>query len=229
MDLMKIENLSLGYNGQAIVEDLSFSVKENDYLCIIGENGSGKTTLMKTILGLMKPIKGKVSFSNDIRKNDIGYLPQISDNQKDFPATVNEIVLSGFQGRDGFKPFYSKAEKSFAEDKMEEMGIFHLKDKSFQNLSGGQRQRVLLARALCAADKLLVLDEPVTGLDSRATEEMYSLLQKLNEKGIAIVMISHDHEAVKKMAKNVLEISDRIFYGSRDEYLDKQRMMKDNA
>ena len=214
------KDLTLGYEGQEILSNLSFSVDSGDYLCILGENGSGKTTLMKTILGLHKPMKGSVTTSDGLNRREIGYLPQQTSIQKDFPASVREIVLSGFQGQCGLRPFYSKEQKLRADENIALMGISHLKKRCYRELSGGQQQRVLLARALCATKKILLLDEPVAGLDPKVTEEMYELIDKLNkERGITIVMISHDLGAALKYADHVLDIGGEIFFGTTDEYI----------
>ena len=220
MALITIQNLSLGYDSHAIVENLNFSVKLGDYLCIVGENGSGKTTLMKTLLHLQEPVSGQILIGDGLKKNEIGYLPQQTVVQKDFPASVREIVLSGCQGRCGLRPFYNKAEKQLAETNMDRMGILPLRDRCYRELSGGQQQRVLLARALCAAEKVLLLDEPVAGLDPKVTSEMYDLIENLNREGITIIMISHDIAAAIRYASHILHIGANIFYGSKEEYLD---------
>ncbi len=218
MALITVENLSVGYDGKPVVEGLSFTVNEGDYLCILGENGSGKSTLMKTLLGLNKPLSGKVETGNELRHTEIGYLPQQTDVQRDFPASVKEIVLSGCIARSGLHPFYSKEEKSLAEENMEKMGITHLAKRSYRDLSGGQQQRVLLARALCAARKVLLLDEPVTGLDPKVSQEMYELIASLNKEGLTIIMISHDIDAALTYASHILHIGERTFFGSIKEY-----------
>lgn len=220
MPLIEVKNLSLGYESQAIVENLNFQVNEGDYLCIVGENGSGKTTLMKTLLGLMEPMKGTIKEGDGLKKKEIGYLPQHTLIQKDFPASVREIVLSGCQGRSGFSPFYSKEDKKLAEENMERMGITNLADKCYRNLSGGQQQRVLLARALCATRRILLLDEPVSGLDPKVTREMYELISELNKEGVTIIMISHDVEAAVKYADHILNIGEEAFFGTKEEYLE---------
>lgn len=214
------EDLTLGYEGQEILSHLSFSVEKGDYLCIIGENGSGKTTLMKTILGLRKPMKGSVTTGDGLSRREIGYLPQQSTIQRDFPASVREIVLSGFQGQCGLRPFYNREEKRQADKNMEWMGIPDKKKRCYRELSGGQQQRVLLARALCATQKMLLLDEPVAGLDPKVTQEMYALIDRLNkERGITVVMISHDIRAALQFANKILHIGDKLFFGTREEYL----------
>lgn len=200
------ENLTLGYNSQTIINDLSFSVNKGDYLYILGENGSGKSTLMKSILRLHKPISGTISTGDDLLRDEIGYLPQQSEFQRDFPASVYEIVLSGCQSRCGKRPFYNRAEKQLAKDNIKKMGLEHLTKRCYRELSGGQQQRVLLARALCATQKMLLLDEPVTGLDVNVTQEMYQLIEQLHQEGITIIMISHDMEAAKKYATHILTI-----------------------
>jgi len=213
------EDLTLGYEGQEILSHLSFSVEKGDYLCIIGENGSGKTTLMKTILGLRKPMKGSVVTGDGLSRREIGYLPQQSAIQRDFPASVREIVLSGFQGQCGLRPFYNREEKRQADKNMALMGIADMKKRCYRELSGGQQQRVLLARALCATQKLLILDEPVSGLDPVVTAEMYKLIRSLHEEGITIIMISHDIDAAVKNATHILHIGGAVFFGRRDEYM----------
>ena len=220
MALLKADSLSLGYDNQAILTDLSFEINKGDYLCIVGENGSGKTTLMKTLLGLQKPYSGTITFGDGLTKKDIGYLPQQTLVQRDFPAAVREIVLSGCQAKTGLRPFYNKAEKKLAEDNMEKMGITHLKDRCYRELSGGQQQRVLLARALCATGKLLLLDEPVAGLDPKVTAEMYALIESLNKEGISIIMISHDISAALKYASHILHIGETIYFGTKKDYLE---------
>lgn len=212
--------LSLGYEGKEILSNLSFSVEAGDYVCILGENGSGKTTLMRTILGLHKPMKGSISTGDGLNRREIGYLPQQNSIQRDFPATVREIVISGFQGQCGFRPFYTREQKRRADENIELMGISHLKNRCYRELSGGQQQRVLLARALCATRKMLFLDEPVAGLDPKVTQEMYALIEKLNkELGITIIMISHDIRAAIQFSNKILHIGSEIFFGSRDEYI----------
>lgn len=217
------ENLTLGYDSKVIVKNLSFSVNSGDYLCIVGENGSGKSTLMKTILHLLKPISGKIETGDGLLADEIGYLPQQTYVQKDFPASVQEIVLSGNQSRCKNRPWYNKEEKLLAAANMEKMGISSLAKKCYRELSGGQQQRVLLARALCATQKMLLLDEPVSALDPAAQEEMYSLIEGLNKDGITIIMISHDIEAALKYATHVLHIGEEIFFGTKDEFVHKSK------
>lgn len=214
------EKLSVGYNGRKIQDNISFSVEEGEYLCIIGENGAGKSTLMRTMLGLQPPVSGRVEFCSGSAHEQIGYLPQQTSIQKDFPASVKEIVLSGCQNRCGLRPFYNRKEKQIAVEMMEKLQISDLSRRCYRELSGGQQQRVLLARALCAAQKILFLDEPVSGLDPKATEEMYDLIQKLNhDDGITIIMISHDMRAAENYASHILYIGDPVFCGTRDEYM----------
>ena len=219
MPLLCVEDLSLGYDQKTIVDHLNFTVNEGDYLCIVGENGSGKTTLMKTLLYLQKPMGGRITFGSGLRREEIGYLPQQTIVQRDFPASVREIVMSGCQNRIGLRPFYNREEKQLALDNMERMGIISLKDRCYRDLSGGQQQRVLLARALCATRKLLLLDEPVSGLDPKVTEEMYQLIGQLNKEGIAIIMISHDVGEVLQYASHILHIGRKLFFGSRQDYV----------
>ncbi len=219
MALITASDVSLGYDNHVIVKKLNFEVNTGDYLCIVGENGSGKSTLMKTLLGLRSPIAGQIHFGGGLGAKEIGYLPQQTVIQKDFPASVKEIVLSGCQGRCGLRPFYNKQEKELAGYNIERMGITDLKNRPYRELSGGQQQRVLLARALCAAQKVLLLDEPVAGLDPNVTAGMYSLIDKLNNEEITIIMISHDISAAIRYASHILHIGDRLFFGSKEEYL----------
>ncbi len=219
MALLKCSNLSLGYDGRQIINDLNFEINEGDYLCIVGENGSGKSTLMRTLLGLQKPVSGKIEVSDGLIKSEIGYLPQQTSVQKDFPATVREIVISGCQGRRGIRPFYSKEDVLLAKDNMEKMGISKLAKRCYRELSGGQQQRVLLARALCATKKILLLDEPVSGLDPKVTAEMYELIEKLNHDGLTVVMISHDIQAALRYSSHILHIGSSVFFGSKEDYI----------
>lgn len=218
MAQLKCENLKLGYNSKVVAENISFEVNKGDYLCIVGENGSGKSTLMKTLLHLIKPLSGTIETGDGVLADEIGYLPQQTEVQRDFPASVKEIVLSGCQSRCGRRPFYNKAEKQLALDAMDKMGISNLAKKCYRELSGGQQQRTLLARAFCATQKMLLLDEPVTGLDPIATEEMYSLIKNLNDNGITIIMISHDVDAALKYATHVLHIGKDVFFGKVGDY-----------
>lgn len=216
-------DLSFGYDGHMILENLNFEVNRGDYLCIVGENGSGKTTLMKTILGLHTPLRGEVLTGDKLKKKEIGYLPQQTMVQRDFPASVFEIVLSGCLGRCGLRPYYSKEERELARTNMERMGVADLSQSCYRELSGGQQQRVLLARSLCATQKLLLLDEPVAGLDPVMTSEMYHLISELNEKDrITVIMISHDIAAALKYATHILHIGKNVFFGSREAYLESE-------
>lgn len=218
MAQLTCENLTLGYEGREIISDLSFSVNSGDYLCIVGENGSGKSTLMKTILGLHSPMKGKITTGDGLKQTGIGYLPQQTLVQKDFPASVREIVISGFQGKCGLRPFYTKEEKRQALENMKKMRIDDLQKRCYRELSGGQQQRVLLARALCATKSMLLLDEPVAGLDPRVTAEMYSMISQLHKEGITVIMISHDIEAALRYATHILHIGREVFFGSKETF-----------
>ena len=220
MALITCENLSLGYDGKEILQPLNFSVHSGDYLCIVGENGSGKSTLMRTMLGLQAPLEGGMTTGDGLSRTEIGYLPQQTLVQRDFPASVWEIVLSGCQGRRGWRPFYSREDKARARENIEKMGLVPLIRRCYRELSGGQQQRVLLARALCATQKVLLLDEPVSGLDPKVTAEMYALIRDLNRNdGITIIMISHDIAAAVTYATHILHIGDTVFYGTKQEYL----------
>lgn len=218
MAYISCRDLCVGYDGKPVLKGLNFEVNAGDYLCIVGENGSGKSTLMKTILGLIPPITGKVEFSDGLKRTEIGYLPQQTVVQKDFPASVSEIVLSGCLSHLGKRLFYGKSEKKLASANMEKMNVYSLKNRCYRELSGGQQQRVLLARALCATQKLLLLDEPVSGLDPIVTAEMYELIKKLHEEGIAIIMITHDLSAAAKYATGILNIGHEVFFGKKEEY-----------
>ena len=219
MALINCENLSIGYNRYGIVEGLCFSVNAGDFLCIVGENGSGKSTLLKSILGLNRPISGKIEFGDGLDGKKIGYLPQQTAVQRDFPASAYEIVLSGTLNSGAWRPFYTAKQKKLALDSMERMGVAHLKDRCFRSLSGGQRQRILLARAICATERLIVLDEPVAALDVDATRDMYAAIESLNRDGIAVIMVSHDTEEALRRATHVLHVSHRPkFFGTASEY-----------
>ncbi len=217
-ELLKCEDVTLGYDRQPVASHVSFSVHEKDYLVVIGENGSGKSTLLKTLLGLIKPLSGRIAYDG-LDRSAIGYLPQSTTIAKDFPASVMEIVMSGNAQRMGWHPFYSREDKVRATKNLERMGMLDMRNESFRELSGGQRQRVLLARALCAADQLLVLDEPVTGLDPQAAKEMYETVSKVNKEGMAVVMISHDLEAARAYASHVLMFDEEVRFMTRKEYL----------
>ena len=217
--LIQCQNASFGYDGHVITSDLNFSVQAGDFLCVAGENGSGKTTLLRGLLRLLNPMEGVINFNPELKQTDIGYLSQEAVVKKDFPAGVLEIVMSGNLGKMGLRPFYTTAEKRRAEETLEQLGITDLKNRCFRELSGGQQRRVLLARSLCAAAKLLVLDEPFSGLDPLISAELYQLLKKINcEIGMTIIMVSHDIE-VADCASHALHLQKRqIFFGSMDEY-----------
>lgn len=214
------KNVTLGYEGRAVCENINFSVNSGDYLCIVGDNGSGKSTLMKALLRLKAPDKGVICLEGGVTQSDIGYLPQRNDTQWDFPATVAEVVRSGCVGRKSFRCFMGKKEKEAVAKNMRCMRIDGLAKQPFSKLSGGQQQRVLLARALCAAEKILLLDEPVSGLDPTATEEMYGAIAHLNrDHGTTIIMITHDLSAVRRYATKVLCLSHTPdFYENADDY-----------
>ena len=212
------DQLTLGYENTRLLTGLSFQVNAGDYLCIVGENGSGKSTLVRTLLGLQPPVSGSIRISDGLSAREIGYLPQQTEVQRDFPASVREIVLSGCQNRMGLRPFYRREERALAESNMEKLGIQSLAGRCYRELSGGQQQRVLLARALCATRKLLLLDEPVSGLDPFATNEMYHLIAGLNDEGISIIMVSHDIDAALRYASHILHIGGGTFFGTAADY-----------
>lgn len=221
MSLLTCRELCLGYEGTKVVEGLKFTVDTGDYLYVVGENGSGKSTLMKTILRLRSPLSGEIIMGEGLRQTEIGYLPQQTAAQRDFPASVREIVMSGCLNRSGNRPFYTREEKALALENMKKLGISELSGRCYRELSGGQQQRVLLARALCATKKLLLLDEPVAGLDPKAASDMYSVIGRLNrEDGVTVIMISHDIEAAVKYASHILHIGHKpLFYGTAAEYI----------
>ncbi len=221
MAQLKCKDVTLGYEGKAVTEHLSFEVNEGDYLCIVGENGAGKSTLIKALLGLKSPMSGSIETGDGLKATEIGYLPQQTEVQKDFPASVKEIVLSGLLSKCSWHPFYSKKQKAFADEQMERMNIKELSGRCYRELSGGQQQRVLLARALCATGKMLLLDEPVAGLDPKVTNEMYELIYRLNkEDKITVIMVSHDIAAAVKYASHILHVSHTpLFFGTKDDYI----------
>ena len=222
--LITCEHVDFGYDNQDAVVDVNMEVDAGDYLCIVGENGSGKSTLMKGLLGLLKPTAGRLTVAEELKRTGIGYLPQQTAAQKDFPATVWEVVLSGALSRAGRLPFYSKEEKALAEKNMEKLGITPLKKHCYRELSGGQQQRVLIARALCATTRLLILDEPITGLDPAAIQDFYRMIRRLNrEDGVAILMVSHDLRNAVEEANKILHLQKQVlFYGPAHDYLNSQ-------
>ena len=213
------KDVSLGYEGKSRAQDINFEVKKGDELCIVGENGSGKSTLVKALLHQIQPLSGKIETAEGFSLKDIGYLPQQTEVQRDFPASVMEVVQSGCIRRCK-GPFYGVREKQIAKQNMQKLDILSLSKKCYRELSGGQQQRVLLCRALCAAKKLLLLDEPVTGLDPVVTSEMYSLIANLNQEGITVIMVSHDIAAALKYASHILHIAqEQLFFGKKQDYL----------
>ncbi|MDR0303153.1 MAG: ABC transporter ATP-binding protein [Chitinispirillales bacterium] len=224
MPQLECLNLTLGYDTKIVLYDISFKVNAKDFLCIVGENGSGKTTLMKALLKLKSPMSGRVTMGDGLKPDNIGYLPQQAAIQDDFPASVKEVVLSGCLNRCGLRPFYNKEQKQLAKDSMETLGVDSLASRCYRELSGGQQRRVLLARALCAADKILLLDEPVSGLDPKAAAEMYELTGKLNRSGITIIMITHDVAASVKYASHILHTGKQklLFFGAKEEYTENE-------
>lgn len=220
--LVSCRDLVVGYDDKPVSAPLTFQIHQGDYICVVGENGSGKSTLIKTLLKLEKPVSGSFQFSSDLSSREIGYLPQQTQVQRDFPASVWEIVLSGCLSKIHFKPFYSKKEKDMAREAMKKMEIHDLRHKCYRNLSGGQQQRVLLARALCASSRMILLDEPVTGLDPRATQEMYNLISKLNKDGMTVIMISHDLDEAVKYATHILRVGKKeCTFGPTESYVNE--------
>ncbi len=217
MSQIEVQGLTLAYNGEAVVSSLDFTVEKGEYVCIVGENGSGKSTLIKALLGTVKPISGTINFD---KQSKIGYLSQQTAAQKDFPASVFEVVMSGFAARSGLLPIYSKSLKQRANRFMKLMGVDKLSDKCYRELSGGQQQRVLLTRAFCAAEDILILDEPVSGLDSNAEKELYTVISNFNREGISVIMVTHDLPVAMSYADKILELShDSFFFGTPTEFL----------
>ena len=220
MALIALKDVTIAFEGTVAVDRVSLTVEKGDYLVVLGENGSGKSTLMRAMLGLVKPRSGSIVYGDGLHKNQIGYLPQQTAAQRDFPASVEEVVLSGCVNRMGRRCFYNKADREKALANMELLDILPLRKKSYRNLSGGQQQRALLARALCATDALLILDEPVTGLDPLASEELYGVIRDLNRRhGVAVVMVSHDLRGALMDARHVA-VMDRgmDFFGTPEDY-----------
>ncbi len=218
--LIKVDRLTLSYENMTVIRDMSFTAESGDYLCVVGENGSGKSTLIKALLSLKKPVGGSISFGGGLHRNEIGYLPQQTGAQQDFPASVGEVVISGCLNSRGLRPFYSDRERKMAARNMELLGITQLKKRCYRELSGGQQQRVLLARALCATKKLLLLDEPVSGLDPMVTAEMYELIAGINRAGVTVIMVTHDISAALRYANRILCLrGDSWFFGTPEEFL----------
>ena len=218
--IFECKDVTLGYENKVVAKNLNFKIDQGDYLCVVGENGTGKSTLIKTLLGLIKPLNGEV-IANVQGKNHkgVGYLPQQTQAQKDFPASVWEVVLSGVLNNDHRCPFYNKKDKAEAEKNMEKLNILDLKKRCYRELSGGQQQRVLLARALCATDSVLILDEPVTGLDPSASIDLYDEIKKLNNEGVTIIMVTHDIKNALSYASHILHLEqENDFFGTVEEY-----------
>ena len=220
MSLITCQNVSFAYEGDTAVSGLNFQVNGGDYLCVVGENGSGKSTLIKGLLRLKTPSTGNILMGDGLNGNEIGYLPQQTAAQKDFPASAYEVVLSGRLSSRGILPFYSRKDKNTAEENIRLLGIESLRNKCYRELSGGQQQRVLLARALCATKKVLLLDEPVAGLDPVVTQELYRLIEKINrDTGITIIMVSHDVQIATKYASHILHLKNtQVFFGKTEDY-----------
>lgn len=220
MNLITCQNVSFAYNGTVAVKDLNFTVTTGDYLCIAGENGAGKSTLVKGLLNLIRPSGGTIRMADSFIASEIGYLPQQNPIQKDFPASVHEVVLSGCLNRLGWLPFYRADEKRLAQKNMERLGIAHLRNRCYAELSGGQQQRVLLARALCAAKKAILLDEPAAGLDPVVSQELYELIQSINQDGMTVIMVTHDIAATLKYARHILHLQHtQLFFGTTGDYI----------
>ncbi len=223
MALIKTQDLTLSYENMTVISNMSFEVNSGNYLCIVGENGSGKSTLIKALLSLKKPVGGAVICGDGLKRNEIGYLPQQTGAQRDFPASVGEVVQSGCLNSCGFRPFYSAKEKARAMENMMKLGIWDIRSRSYRELSGGQQQRVLLARALCATKKLLLLDEPVSGLDPMVTAELYSIISGINKSGVTVIMVTHDMAAAMQYASHILCLrSGEWFFGTKQEFAESE-------
>lgn len=221
MALITCDDVMLGYDGETVLTDINFKIDSGDYLCIVGENGAGKSTLIKGLLKLINPMKGSIVMSDGLRVSEIGYLPQQTAIQRNFPASILEVVMSGTLNRMGMRPFYSKKEKREAYDKIKLMGLAGLEKRCYQELSGGQQQRVLLARALCATSRMILLDEPVAGLDPVVTADLYELINRINtEMKITVVMVSHDINAALKYSSHILHLSHKqLYFGKTSDYM----------
>ena len=221
MSIVTCKDISIEYDGKVAVDQVSFTIERGDYLCIVGENGSGKSSLIKGLMGLLKLKSGTIDIDKELTSRGIGYLPQQTDSQKDFPASVYVVVLSGCIKSKGLRPFYNTKEKQLVKDNLDRLKIYDLRHKSYRELSGGQQQRVLLARALCATDSLLVLDEPVTGLDPVVTAELYDIIEDLNRKDhVTVIMVSHDVRMATKSANKILQMGQKVlFFGKTKEYI----------
>lgn len=221
MNLISCQDVSFAYENKIVIHNLNFEVNNRDYLCIVGKNGSGKSTLIKGLLRLKTPVKGNVLMDENLKTTQIGYLPQQTDIQKDFPASVYEVVLSGCLNQCGIRPFYNKSERALANDNIVRMGLENIKNQCYRELSGGQQQKVLLARALCATKKLLLLDEPIAGLDPVATQELYQLIKRINEEtNITVIMVSHDIHSAVEYASHILHLkNEQIFFGTTKNYI----------
>lgn len=219
--MIKIDKLCVGYENKKIINNLSLNIKKGDYICVVGPNGAGKSTFIKTLVGLKKEMSGKITFSEKLKRNEIGYLPQIKKIQDNFPASVYEIVLSGCLNKLGIKPFYSKKDKEKAIETLKKLNILDLKDKCYTELSGGQQQKIMLARTLCASDKIIVLDEPVTGLDPTSTNDLYKNISELNKKeGLTVIMVTHDVDTSLEYATHILNINGKnTFFSTVSNYL----------
>ena len=220
MSLITCENVSLAYGKQAVLSELSFTVERGDYLCVVGENGSGKSTLVKTLLGLLSPVSGTITFGNGLTRNSIAYLPQQNAAQKDFPASVMEVVHSGRLSSKKIISFYNAHDREVAKGVMERLAIRDLASRSFRELSGGQQQRVLLARALCSESDLLLVDEPTTGLDPLVTADLYHLIEEVSVSGKTVIMVTHDIASAVKYASHILHLHHKpLFFGTKEDYV----------
>lgn len=217
--LLTCRKLVPGYGARAVAGEIDIDVSEGDGLCVVGGNGTGKSTFLRTLLGLQPALSGEVSFNPSLRPGDIGYLPQQNPLQRDFPATAREVAMSGCQAMRGTRPFFRERERAIANEAMGRFGVAAFADRPYRELSGGQRQRVLLARALCAGRRLLVLDEPATGLDPGAAAELYAAMAELHRGGLATISVTHDMAGGLEGATHILDLGRaKPFFGPMAEW-----------
>lgn len=213
--ILEVKNLKVSYNSHTAIENVSFKINQGEYIALVGENGSGKSTLIKAIMGLKKEDEGEVKFDLDL--SEVSYLAQTDLKGIDFPATSKEIIMTGCQKR-GKLPFYTKQDKENFKQVVQELKIEDLINKRIGDLSGGQKQRVLLARSLIRNPKMIILDEPQTGLDVNITKELYKILEKLNkEKNVTIMMATHDLDELESIKPRIICIAKTIKYDGKFE------------
>lgn len=210
MTILEVEKLKVSYSNHVAIENINFKIEDGEYVCLVGENGSGKSTLVKTIVGLLKPEEGQVNLN--ISLDEVAYLSQTNLKDLDFPATAKEIIMSGIQKHGKF-PFYTKKDKEIYENVIKQLKIEELQGRRIGDLSGGQKQRILIARALVRQPKLLILDEPATGLDYNITKELYKILENLNKNNkMTIIMATHDLEEINEIKPRIISLAKKVKY-----------------